>query len=116
MSKSQSIVLADNHGDGEFNLDCIAFRSPSSNRWVGECEALGIVVEATDLNTLNQRFAEAICLLLTDLAETGDMDEFLEMKGWKKEEKEALSEYDPVNIPWNLIARNNKHGSKQAFA
>ena len=53
------------------------FRSDDSGRWIGVCDALGIAVEAETPDELRSVTAEALDLLMADLAEDNELEDFL---------------------------------------
>ncbi|MBC6437943.1 MAG: hypothetical protein GDA52_07365 [Rhodobacteraceae bacterium] len=72
-----------------------ATRGADPSRWIGSCEGLGIVTEADSLDALH--------ILMLDLVEDGEFDEFLRRNGWSSSSED--SEGAPAfNIPWNMIA------------
>ena len=78
-----------------------------SGKWIGECEALGICIEADDLNDLYGQFRESIALLIRDLMEDGELDAFLKSKGWDSDSgwlHDAAQKDPAAVVPWQMIA------------
>ena len=94
-------------------VPCAAFHSEDSDRWIGECKILGIVLEADSLDELHSLFSESISLLFVDLAESGDMDKFMKERGWYKEEKKSIAQ---TSFNWELIASGTSHDLQSAAA
>lgn len=100
----------------EGKVQCIAYRSAHSGRWIGECEMLGIAVEAENLDELHEMFGEAIALLLEDLTEDGELDEFLLSKGWRPNDKwfATAAQDNPMKVvPWDLVAHCETNALQQ---
>ena len=91
-------------------VQCTAYESPESGRWIGECEDLGLAVEADDLDGLRRIFGEALHLLFTDLIEDGELDAFMRARGWEPEDD--LTDH----VPWELIAQCEVDGIKHRAA
>ena len=89
---------------------CTAYMSPESGRWIGECEDLGLAVEAEDLDDLRSMFGEALQLLFTDLVEDDELEAFMRARGWEPEDD--LAEH----VPWELIAQCEADGIKRRAA
>lgn len=64
------------------NLQWRAERGRGSDHWIGFCDALGISTEAESLDELHSLIPEAIHLLMVDLFEDNELDEFLHERGW----------------------------------
>lgn len=62
-----------------------AFRDPDSGRWVGVCHDLNLTVEGSTWADLQIEANEALLLLLRDLFETGELDQFLTAHHWRCE-------------------------------
>ena len=91
----------------EGTVECIAHLM-KSGKWIGECEALGIIIESDDLNDLYGQFHEAFKLLMRDLMEDGELDAFLKTMGWTADSSvlhDAAAQDDPASVvPWTMIA------------
>lgn len=83
-------------------VECHAWQPKGCDRWIGECKFLGVVLEADDLNDLYAAFGDAFRLLLIDLIEDGELEEFLIDRGWK--ETSEFVRAAEVAIPWQLTA------------
>ena len=89
-------------------IQCMAHQNERTGQWIGECEPLGVVLEANDLGELHSLFNEAINLLFADLSEDGELADFLEARGW-----EDASEFSD-SVPWELIATGVAGGSARS--
>ena len=99
----------------EGHLQCTADRNLKTGQWVGECEPLGLVVEAGNLEELTEAFTEAVLLLLEDLREDGELLSYFTERGLEPPTQRGLSDGpqdSAANIPWELIAHNEIHGTK----
>ena len=74
----------------------------SPDLWVGSCEQLGIVMQATSLDELRSLAKESVQLLIEDLLEDGEVEEFLQQKGVKYSKDEG--DEAEVQVPWQLVA------------
>ena len=104
----------------EGSAEVSALRNPETGMWVGECDALGIVVEADSLDELHALVEEAITLLFADLIADGEARAFLEARGWTE-----IPDWLPSGIqddaieavvPWNLIASGEAHAVQSTAA
>lgn len=93
----------------ESQLAWTAHRSTSGSVWIAECDALGLVLEATTLDELHSLIPEALRELLTDLITDGDLDEFLLSKGWSAVDIPPLRDFvrgGDAPLPWNMTTRD----------
>ena len=74
-----------------------------SDKWVGYCEGLAITVQADSLDELHSLIPETMALLVQDLVEEGDLEEFLRLKGVRYSKSEN-AETPGVSIPCILFA------------
>ena len=95
------------------NLAWRAEQGLKSNRWVGFCDALGITTEADTLDELHSLIPEAIHILMVDLVEDGDFDEFLNDRGWTSSSEEGVGDLE-VRVPWFLVANGANGQPRQA--
>lgn len=51
--------------------------------WVGKCDPLGVTAQAETFSELVNTSAEVIDVLLRDLLESGELDQFLRERGWQ---------------------------------
>lgn len=88
-------------------VQCTALKSPETGRWIGECTPLAIAVEADNLEELYDIFGETVQLLIADLIEEGDLEEFLRARGWAEENLPSTlrdRESAAPSVPWELVA------------
>lgn len=87
-------------------LEWRSYRSDSTGRWIGECAALNLAMEAESLDELHSLIAEAIQLLLTDLLADDELERYLAERGWQAVNMPNFRPQDGVefNVPWELIA------------
>ena len=97
----------------KISLKCAARQSETSSGWIGECPEMGIVVYSETLDGLFSEFDETLTLLITDLIEEGDLQEFLVSKGWiksgpkvKQSPKSVIGQFMNNPVPWELVARH----------
>src|SRR5436309_1998501 len=85
-----------------------AWRGPSGE-WVATCDALRLTAGGTTWNDLIANCADAIRLLMEDLADIGEVAEFLHAHGWKSQPpipaRQAPADVQ-VDLPWMVeVAR-----------
>jgi hypothetical protein len=57
-------------------------RSATSGRWIGVCQPMNLAMEANSLDELSEVIKESIHLLLIDLLQDNELDQFLRDRGW----------------------------------
>ena len=98
------------------NLEWRAKRSRSSNRWIGECQALNLSMEAETLDELHSLIPETIHLLMADLLGDNELDQYLREKGWQAVGVPARSDEDvEFNVPWYLVAEGARDTQRRAY-
>ena len=97
-------------------LEWSASQSASCDRWVAECEALGIAMEGVSLDELHSLIGETCFALFRDLLADGELDQFLRARGWSA----ANLPTDPADadvefsIPWSLlVTQGNADGAER---
>lgn len=89
------------------------FREPEAQRWVAECNALGLVLEAKQYSELTDMIGRGLNMLFRDLAHSGELPKFLRKHHWTM--RGALSENlkdTHFDVPFELIAAQRQtHGS-----
>jgi hypothetical protein len=77
------------------------------SRWMAECDAVDLAMEASSLDELHSVIAEALHLMFLDLLEDDELDQFLRDKGWKAAGLPGRSHTDNVefDVPFELIAQ-----------
>ena len=102
--------------EGKAQLQWRANRSASSKRWIGVCDALGLVTEADTLDELHSVIDETIQLVLTDLLRDNELDQFLRERGWKALNVPARANANDVqfNVPWQLVAESTRNPQRRA--
>lgn len=96
-----------------------ACRSESGEVWVGSCDALGLTVEGQTLDELHNAIPAALSDLLADLVADGDLDEFLQSKGWSGVEiphVRAFAEGTSGPLPWEMITAGELDDSHRRAA
>lgn len=81
-----------------------ARESAESGRWIAECESLNLAMEADSLDELHSLSNEAMQLLLDDLYRDGELEAFLEARGWRALDMPNRLEDDEIDFdfPWNF--------------
>jgi hypothetical protein len=80
------------------------WRSPSSGRWIAVCDAMNLAMEADSLDELYSITNEAMHVLLTDLLEDNELDQFLRERGWATEHVPGGARGRNVGfkVPWSF--------------
>ena len=68
-------------------------QDPASGYWIAECPSLKLTVQGETLSEMHASAQEAMQLLFLDLFEDGELDAFLEARGWRTQPALAR-EYD----------------------
>ena len=102
--------------EGRAQLQWQARRSATSQRWIGVCDALNLVMEADSLDELHSVIDEALQLLLTDLLHDNELDPFLREHGWQATNLPAKADVQDVqfDVPWQLIAESARDSERRS--
>jgi hypothetical protein len=100
----------------DVKLEWIARRSSTSNRWIGSCDALNLSTEADTLDELHSLIPEAIHLLMIDLLQDDELEDYLKKRGWVATNIPPNHQVPDVefNIPWQLIAEGQRDSPRSA--
>ena len=96
-------------------LEWTASQSASCNRWIAECEALGIAMEGDSLDEVYSLIGETCFALFRDLVADGELDQFLRARGWSAANLPTGPVDDDVefSIPWSLVTQGNADGAER---
>ena len=97
-------------------ISWLATKCQSGDRWVAECEALGLSMEGNSLDELHSLISEASFALFVDLFEDGELEQFLMDRGWQAGSLPSRCDVDDeidFSIPWALIAQGTPYGPDQ---
>jgi hypothetical protein len=96
-------------------IQWLAHRSTTSKRWIGECQPMGLIMEADSLDELHSVIDEAMQLLLLDLLRDNELDQFLREHGWRAQDvpMEARPEDVKFSVPWELIAEGTRDSERR---
>jgi predicted RNase H-like HicB family nuclease len=91
-------------------------RRTRSGSFVAVCEPLGLASEGTDQLDLWMNIQESINLVLNDLFKNGELQTFLQSKGWKTTSlpREHASGPYPFEVPIELIMQQAQRGPARA--
>ena len=82
-----------------------AHQSRTSRRWIGVCDSLNLAVEGETLDEVHSLIPEMIHLLMIDLLQDNEMDQFLRARGWHATGIPGTPDDDvQFEVPWELIA------------
>jgi len=81
----------------------------AAGRWVGVCPELGLAMEGATLDELFANVNDAVQLLMKDLMESGELDAFLQSRGWNKEVSGPQQQAGQLEfeVPIELLVRSN---------
>ena len=97
----------------EANVGWRAQRSTTSQRWIGVCEELNLSMEADSLDELHSLIPETMHLLMIDLLEDNELDQYLRDRGWRSNQIPAHDRDDiEFEMPWHMVAEG-KLGSER---
>ena len=109
----------------EGSVACMA-RRLESGIWLGQCEALGIYLEADDLNDLHEQFQDAFRLTVQDMIEEGEVEALVEALveasgcDWEPPKIQgkghAVAAGYASAVPWHLVAAGQPDDSAQEVA
>ena len=68
--------------EGAFRLPWRAIRD-ANDQWTGICEPLALTVQGETWVELCENIAESLNLMLLGLLKTGDLEHFLQDRGWR---------------------------------
>jgi len=102
-------------GTSRIDVDglCFSLSRGDADVWIAECGPLGIVLESESLDDIHQQAAEAVHLLLVDLVESGDLEEFLKERKWRmvpsrRADDERASASIPY-LPWGMTIPESRN-------
>jgi len=100
----------------EVTLQWTATKSEHCERWVAECNELGISVEGDTLDEVYSLIPEASHALLIDLFVDDDLHVFLKRRGWEASGIPAELGGDGIefSVPWHLVAQGAVGGSRRS--
>ena len=90
-------------------------RSRMSPMWVAVCNELGLATEDKSLDELYASVMETMDLLFRDLVKEGDLDEFLNERGWRYSGDVSVPE-PRFFIPWQIMMAAGQNDSIPAAA
>lgn len=64
-------------------VDWTGFIDEANRHWIAECPSLKLVVEGDSWQDLMASIDETLDLMLKDLLQTGELDQFLRAHGWQ---------------------------------
>lgn len=96
----------------EAKIPWMAWQDRHSGRWIAACEPLNLVLEGQTQAELSATISEGLQLLFHDLAESGDLSEFLRARGWRQAGQPYPEQSDvEFAVPWELLVQDEApHG------
>src|ERR1700733_431333 len=82
-----------------------AKQSATSCRWIAVCQPMNLVMEADSIDELRSLINEAMQLLLVDLLQDNELEEYLRERGWKALPPAPVGKRDGVqfDVAWELM-------------
>ena len=98
---------------------CNVMRVADSDVWIGECDALGVIVEGKSLDDVQTATDEALSLLFEDLLEDNELDDFLRDRGWAlidpvPDLEEATARH--IRVPVEMVDKGTVDGFERCVA
>lgn len=64
-------------------------RDSASGQWIGICDSIGLTASGDTYSEAVESCNQAMDLMFKDLLESGDLEEFLQLRGWKAVDVDA---------------------------
>jgi hypothetical protein len=85
-----------------------AGRDRASGQWIGVCDPIGLTVSGDTYSELVESINESVDAVFADLLISGDLAEFLEMRGWKVAEVNSPDgEEGGIDAPFQIETDND---------
>jgi len=79
------------------------YRDDASGQWIGVCEPIGLTASGDTYSEAVECCNQAMELMFEDLLSSGDLDEFLKLRGWKTVDVESLEgEEGGIDAPFSI--------------
>lgn len=93
----------------EANVVWRSFKSASSSRHIAVCDELNLCLEGESEEELRSLIPEAMHLLMIDLLQDQEIDQYLKEKGWHAQNLPERANGDvQFNVPFELIAEESR--------
>lgn len=85
----------------------------ASGRWLGVCRALGLTMEGLTLDDLFANINDSVQLLMSELLESGELDDFLSHRGWRLASQAIKHQGDvEFDVPLELLVRAGRDSAR----
>jgi hypothetical protein len=90
----------------EADIQWLAERSPTSNRFIAVCETMNLSMEADSIDEFHKLVYETMQLVFLDLLQDNDLDSYLEERGWNASGlTSGVTSETKFSFPWTLTVR-----------
>ena len=85
-------------------------KSDSNKRWIAVCDMLNLASEADTLDGLHSVIGETMDLLMLDLLEDNELEQFLLDHGWSPVQEIPNNSSDVrFHVPWELVVEGQQY-------
>ena len=100
----------------EGQVQWTAFLDPKSEKWIGLCPVLNLVVEGDTWSDMQAEANHAARLLMQELLASGDLDAFLRTHGFRADVPHDVPPSDIIfDIPAPFVIEQNPIGDGVAY-
>ncbi len=78
------------------------YRDQASGQWIGVCDPIGLTTSGDSYRELVENITQSTDSVFKDLLKTGDLDEFLSLRGWKASEVDAPEGEGGIDAPFGI--------------
>ncbi len=82
----------------------------ATGHWIGVCPALKLTASGETHGNLIEAINESVNAIFQDLLDSGDLEEFLSLHGWSKQEtcrENSESNSVELDVPWKMLESND---------
>lgn len=83
-----------------------------AGRWLGVCRPLGLTMEGDSLDDLFRNIEESVQLMMSDLFETGELERFLQHRGWSALPTGPQQGPVEFQVPTELLVRTARDSAR----
>lgn len=83
-----------------------------AGNWLGVCRPLGLTMEGESLDDLFKNIEESVQLLMLDLLETGELEGFLQHRGWTALPTGPQQGPVEFQVPYDLLVRTARDSAR----
>ena len=84
----------------------------NSGVWIAVCDPLGLTMEGDSLDDLYENIKDSVQLLMVDLLESGELNAFLQKRGWRLATQVAQKGPVKFDVPIGLLVHSNHDSAR----